>query len=344
MQVGEIKEHLLNNDLVEDVLSALGCGHVRNRGEYISASNPDGDNKQAINVYLNDMLTCVNYTRSIAKNKRVADIFDLVAYFQQCTFPEALKWTCDVVGLDYYAEVEDIPESLQILKMLKAMSIGGPEDNDEPLKPIPEDILGYYMPYGNSMFEDDGIDIDTQREFEIAYDQATNRIAIPIRDGLGALVGVKGRLFGEPDDYNPKYLYIEKCNKSRVLYGYWQNKNYIKNSQYIIIVESEKAVMQLASIGVRCAVSTGGKTISRNQIELITRTGCTPLLALDQDVSEEELQDIASMFMDGISIYAIIDRENILDEKQSPSDDVAKWNYLIKNHVYKVSKGGDSNG
>lgn len=342
MQVGEIKEHLLNNGLVEDVLSALGCGHVRNRGEYISASNPDGDNKQAINVYLNDMLTCVNYTRSIAKNKRVADIFDLIAYFQQCTFPEALKWTCDVVGLDYYAEVEDIPESLQILKMLKAMSTGESDDNDEPVKPISEDILSYYLPYGNQMFESDGIALDVQREFEISYDPQTNRIAIPIRDSLGALVGVKGRYFGEHDEYNPKYLYIENCNKSKILYGYWQNKNYIKNSKYIIIVESEKAVMQLATMGVRCAVSTGGKTISRHQIELITRTGCAPLLALDQDVQEKELQYIASMFMDGISVYAIIDKENILDEKESPSDDEAKWNYLVKNHIYKISRGGDS--
>lgn len=341
MQVGEIKEHLLNNDLVEDVLSALGCGHIRNRGEYISAANPDGDNKQAIIVYMNDMLTCVNYTRSIAKNKRSTDIFDLIAHFQQCTFPEALKWTCDAVGLDYYSEIEDIPESLQILKMLKAMSTGESEDNDEPLKPISDDILGYYLPYGNKIFEDDNISLEAQHEFEVGYDASTNYITIPIRDNIGALVGVKGRYFGEPDEYHSKYLYLEKCNKSKLLYGYWQNKNYIKNSNSIIVVESEKAVMQLATMGIRNVVSTGGKTISKYQVELITRTGCTPLIAFDQDVQVEELQGIAEMFMCGISVYAIIDKENILDEKQSPSDDEAKWNYLIKNHIYKISKDGD---
>ena len=92
MQVDELKEYLLNNDLVEEVLSTLGCGHIRNRGNYISASNPDGgDNKQAIILYLNENLNCIDYTRQISKTKRATDIFDLVAYFKQCTFPEALK-------------------------------------------------------------------------------------------------------------------------------------------------------------------------------------------------------------------------------------------------------------
>jgi DNA primase len=109
------------------------------------------------------------------------------------------------------------------------------------------------------------------------------------------------------------------------------------------VLESEKAVQQLATIGVRSCVSTGGKTISKYQVEEIIRTGCTPILALDKDVDEEELKKIASMFMDGIAVYAVIDKENILDEKESPSDCPEKWGKLVNNHIYDVSKGGDSN-
>jgi hypothetical protein len=49
------------------------------------------------------------------------------------------------------------------------------------------------------------------------------------------------------------------------------------------------------------------------------------------------------MFMDGIAVYAVIDKENILDEKESPSDCPEKWGKLVNNHIYDVSKGGDSN-
>lgn len=337
MQVNELKEYLLNNELCEDVLTALGCGHVRNRGEYISASNPDGgDNKQAITLYLSENLNCIDYTRQISKTKRATDIFDLVAYFKQCTFAESMKWVCDTVGLDYYHEPDDVPESLKIIRFLKEMSTGSDDEDNTPLKPISEDVLRYYLPYGNKKWEDEGISLETQREFNIMYDPQTDYIAIPIFDSIGSLVGIKGRYFGIPDEYHSRFTYLEKCNKSKVLYGYWQNKEFIKNNKYIIVVESEKSVLKLAEYGYRNVVSTGGKTISKYQVELITRTGCIPMFAFDEDVKENELEDIANLFIDGVSIYAVIDRDGLLEEKESPMDRQDVWRELYKNNVYKI--------
>jgi DNA primase len=221
------------------------------------------------------------------------------------------------------------------------MSTGEDEEDNSPVKPISEKILSYYLPYGNKMWESEGISLSTQFEFKISYDPSTNYIAIPIYDSVGSLVGVKGRYFGEPDEWHSRFVYLEKCNKSRILYGLWENREYIKNSNTLITVESEKSVLKLAELGYRNVIGTGGKTISKYQIELITRTGCTPILALDKDVGEDELKEIADMFMDGITVYAIIDRDNILDEKESPSDNPQKWQHLIKNNIYKI-KGGDS--
>ena len=336
MLVSELKETILNNSYTEQILEEIGCHSIVNHGEYITCANKTGDNKQAIVIYLNDNLTCINYTRSMSKEKRTHDIFDLVSYNQEISFPEALKFVCDIIGVDYYKPQEELPESLQILRMLKDMeSSDGSEDNT-PLNPISEKILSYYLQYPNLMFQKDNIPLSIQEEFEVGYDPFTNYITIPIRDELGSLVGVKGRWFGESDGVHSKYTYIERCNKSRILYGYYQNKDYIKNSSSIYIVESEKAVMQLAGLGIKNAVSTGGKTISKTQVELITRTGCTPILAFDQDVSEEELTSIANMFLDGISVYAIIDKDHILSEKESPSDKPNHWFKLIKNNIYQI--------
>ena len=336
MQVNELKEYLLDNELCEDVLVALGCGHVRNRGEYISASNPDGNNAQAIVLYLNESLNCIDYTRQLSKTKRATDIFDLIAYFEQCTFPEAMKWVCDTVGLDYYQEVKEPCESIQILKMIQAMTTNSSEEDNELVKPIPEEILSYYLPYPNKIFESDGISLDIQQEFGIGYDALTNRITIPIRTPLGDLCGVKGRLFGEPDEYNPKYLYIEPTAKQKLLYGLYENKNYIKNSNLIFIFEAEKSVLQCASNGVRNCVGLGGKSISKTQAELIIRTGCSPVIALDKGIALEEIKSVASVFPDNIPVYYIFDKDNILEDKQSPSDDWKKWKRLIKNNILKI--------
>lgn len=336
MRVDEIKEYLLNNDLVESVLSALGCGYVKNHGNYISASNPSGDNKQAIVIYLNENLTCVNYTRTIAKDKRSTDIFDLVMFCENCTFPEALKWVCEAVGLDYYQEPEDVPESLQILKMLKQMSSDNSNEIRETLKPIPEQVLNYYLPYGNILFEQDGISLEVQREFLVGYDPKSNRITIPIRSPIGDLCGVKGRLFGEPDEYNPKYLYIMPVAKSEILYGLYENKEYIRNNNTLLIFEAEKSVLQCATNGIRNCVALGGKTISKTQAELIIRTGCTPIIALDKGIDIEEIYNVASVFPDNIPVQYIYDADDILLDKQSPSDDFKSLQHLLKNNIYNI--------
>lgn len=336
MRSSDLKEYIIDNNCIDTILEDLGCGYITKHSGYYTCSNPDGDNKSAVIVYINENLTALNYTRNITKDKRSADIFDLVAFYKDCSFPEALRYVHGLLGLNYYSEREDVCESLQILRMLKEMCSGDDREDNEPIKPISEIILSYYLPYPNKMFENDGITLEVQQEFEIGYDPQSNRITIPIRTPIGDLCGIKGRLFGHADDYNPKYLYLERCNKSKVLYGYWQNKDYIKNSKFIYVTEAEKGVMQLASMGIRNAVSTAGKTISKYQIELITRTGCIPVFSFDQDVQEDELKDIASLFMDGISVYAIIDTMGLLNEKESPMDREEVWNILSKECVYKI--------
>lgn len=336
MRADELKEYIVNNNYIETILKDLGCKSIRQHDGYFTAGNPDGDNVQAVTVYDNESLITVNYTRNIAKNKRATDIFDLISFYKDCSFPEALKYVHDVLGLDYYSDDTGQTDLRPLLRMIKEMNIDDGYEDNEPLNPISETIFNYILPYGNKMWTDEGISLETQAEFHIGYDPQTNYITIPIFDAIGSLVGIKGRYFGEPDDAHMKYFYLEKCNKSRVLYGYWQNKDYIKNSPYLIIVESEKSVLKLAEYGYRNAVATGGKTISRYQIELIARTGCIPIFALDKDVQEDELRQLANMFMDGIKVYAIVDIDNILDEKESPMDREDAWRTLYKNYIVQL--------
>lgn len=336
MRVDELKEYIIDNNYIETILEDLGCRNIREHDGYFTASNPDGNNPQAVTVYQNEGLITINYTRNITKNKRTTDIFDLVSFYKDYSFPEALKYVHDLLGLDFYSGNTNMTEGLQAIQIVKDLHIEDDGEDNEPLKPLPNEILGYLLPYGNKMWTDEGISLSTQAEFQIGYDPQTNYIAIPIFDSIGSCVGLKGRYFGEPDEYHTKYTYLEKCNKSRILYGYWQNRDYIKNSTHLIVVESEKSVLKLAEYGYRNAVATGGKTISRHQIELIVRTGCTPILALDQDVQEDELNHLASMFADGISVYAIMDTDKMLAEKESPMDRADVWETLYKNYVFKL--------
>ena len=335
MRSSDLKEYIVDQECIDTILEDLGCKYITKHNGYFSCSNPDGNNRNAVIVYINNLMV-TNYTRNIAKNKTTTDLFDLISFYKDCSFAEALKYAHELLGLDFYQEKEEECASSQIMKMLKGMALKNEEEDGEPLKPISEKILDYYLPYGNKMFEDDGISLEVQQEFQVGYCPQTNRITIPLRSPIGDLCGVKGRIFGQPDEYNPKYLYIEPCAKSKLLYGLYENKEYIKNSSQLFLFESEKAPLQCASNGIRNCVALGGKTISKTQAELIVRTGCIPIIALDQGIDLEEIHKVASVFPDNIPVHYIYDADGILDSKEAPCDNMEKFKYLLENNIYAV--------
>ena len=124
--------------------------------------------------------------------------------------------------MDYYHDFDaDLPESIKLSKMILEMQNDSSvtEDDNIPVKPISEKILSYYRHTVNDMFQADGIDYETQQLFEIGYDDETNRITIPIRDEIGTLVGVKGRLLSQDVASQNKYIYLEPTPRNKILYG-----------------------------------------------------------------------------------------------------------------------------
>ncbi len=340
MDVRELKNYIYENKYVEQVLESIGCHHMKYHasGAYFSAANPDGDNFSAIVIYNNSYLFCEDYTRQLVKGSRKTDIIDLICYLKKLPFLDGLKYICEEIGVSYYHNFEDdLPESFRILKTIDAMNRNELYEKELPLKPISEKILFYYKSLVNDLFYEDNIDYATQKEFEIGFDEASNRYTIPIRSEIGDLVGVKGRYFyREAPKEVSKYIYLEPCAKSKILYGLHKTIRHIKSKNLVYVLEAEKAVLQLWSYGYKNCVSAGGKELSQYQIEMLVRLGVNIVLALDKDVKKEGLEEIAGKFPDGVPIYYIYDEENILEDKESPSDNPVKWNSLVKNNIYKL--------
>lgn len=344
MDIKKLKRIIFEQNKVEYILNEIGCKNIVRHDNYYSCSNYNGDNKIAINQYFDtEYLNCENHTRDIRYNKNTnnkTSIIDLVCYNKNFNLFQCIKYLCEILGLDYYSlqNDDDLPESLKILQMLEDMSGGEyDEENSKPLKPINEKILTYYKPYVNNMFYSDNISYETQKEFEIGYDDSTNCITIPIRDELGNLVGVKGRYLDKTLKEN-KYTYIEKCARSKVLYGLYKSYNFIKKEGVVYIGESEKFVEQMFSMGYYNCIATGGKKISKNQKIKIASLGVDIVFCFDKDVTKEEIIDIASYF-EGTNVYMMYDKDNILNEKESPTDNKEKWEKLLKTSIIKIQGG-----
>ena len=69
---------------------------------------------------------------------------------------------------------------------------------------------------------------------------------------------------------------------------------------------------------------------------MIVRLGVDIILAMDKDVKKDEIEQIANRFPNGVPIYYIYDEDEILEEKERPSDNPQKWSQLIKNNIYRI--------
>ena len=346
----EIKEYIYNNEKVEYILEKLNMQHIilhRSNEIYYSCGMPDGDNIKSTIIYINSYLNVTAYTRDIKDKYGKSDIISLICFIKKMYFSQALKWICEQLGLDYYNDItKEMPKSLQITKMLLLMKSYGNDIEDEKLKPINEKVLSYYYNYVNDLFKNDGINYMTQKEFEIGFDGQSNRITIPIRDELGTLVGVKGRIFKENlDEEDQKYIYLEPCAKTKICYGLYKTLKYIQQKQKVIIVESEKSVMKLWQEGIYNCIAIGGHDLSRIQVEKITRLAVKEvIICYDEDVSRNKDKTInydyykkeINKFIPQQYISVIIDKNRtILNEKESPADDIEKFNKLYNLRINK---------
>lgn len=329
MDAQSIKDYIFSNDKMEIVLENLGMHHIQwhNRREYVTCGMPDGDNPSSTVIYCdNNFLMVKAYTRDIVDPYGISDIISLVSFIKGTIFTQSINWLCELFGLDYYSNDSCNDFALDYMKFSDTL-FDNKDTTSIQLRPIPEDTLLAYLPWDNTIFYEDNISYQTQAEFELGLDVFSHRITIPIRDEMGRLVGVKGRrAWDVVDEYNPKYIYLHQCAKSRICYGLYKTLPYIKETNTIIVCESEKGVMQLWSYGYRHCVAVGGHSISPQQQDLIIQSGAaTVIIAFDKDVDEETVRKEA----DKLSLYRrveyILDFDNILNEKESPMDNPSKW-------------------
>lgn len=348
MEISEIKSYIYENEKIEFVLEELGCHSIKGHkdGEYYSCAFPNGDNKKGLLVYNNEYLNIKSNTRKIENPYGVkCSLIDVVCFIKDLYISKAIKWICDALGLDYYSDTEeDLPQSLQWTKMIYDMQTEKENEEEEKLKPINKNILNYYKPYVNDVFKDDGISYHVQREFEIGFDFQSNRYTMPIYDELGECVGVKGRYFYKdvPSDED-KYIYLEPCAKTKILYGLYKTYDYIKEENKVIVFESEKSVMKAWNDGIYNVVAISGHDLSKTQVNKLTALGVSEIIiCYDEDVfrnkkgkvSKKDYLNEVNKFIEQQRVSVMVDiNGTILNKKESPIDDLDKFKLMYENRI-----------
>jgi hypothetical protein len=345
MDAHELKDKIKIDNKLFLILDKLNMHHIQLKdNKYYMCGMPDGDNTHSTVIYI-DTLIVEAYTRNIVDKFGISDILSLVSFVKKTYITQSIKWVCEICGYSYYENKEKQPECLKWLDEIYKMNTNSDEEDEITyLKPLDESVLNYYGFYQNQMFLNDGISLQTQREFELGYDLETHSITIPIRDELGTLIGVKARLYKDKiNKHESKYFYLYRCAKSKILYGLHKTYPYIKRQGEVIIVEAEKGCQQLWSHGIKNTVAIGGHKLSDTQVKKLTHLGVDIVFAYDQGVGlikdtnkidKKFYENEFSRFVKNQGFSVIFDKNgNVLNEKESPSDNIENFKKLYEERI-----------
>ena len=318
MDVNELKIYLYENpSLIEILLDKLGCHHIKHiPDKRVQCALPDGDNIASVQVLLSDNsnLATVVHTR---KEYKGGDIFRFIQFMKSINFRQALNWVSETLEIAYIKTI--IPNKRGFLSILDEFDIH--ESVYSHNNPIPETAFSGFIEMPHRIFSEDGISSEVQMKMRICYDIGAGRILIPIRNEYGELITFKGRTTNE--NYKsleiPKYLSYYNYNASSILYGLYENHGDMMSKHEVIVVESEKAVLQAMSMGINNVVALSKSSISKDQVDLLLGLQCDIVLALDKDISEEHCINELSKFGNMCNKYMIQDFWH-LDEHDSPFD------------------------
>lgn len=335
MNVVELKELLYNSyDNIIKILEKIGCGKIKvlARGEEIRCSLDlePSSNGNSIRIKT-DKLSVASYSDRLNFS---GDLISFVMIKCNCKFIEALKIICDAIGVEFDYKHAPSPK--------KTLPFGGYYKNITTQQNIfeesityPDSIMEQFYQKPSRRFLDDGIDVITQMEFGVCYDFETERICLPWRNNMGRIVGITARWNG--DDYEEcgesKYkiiIPIHGFQKSKHIFGYSENYQYIQEDSVLYIFEAEKSVLQTRSMDIRNTVAIGSHNISDIQAQLIkSLMPQTIILCFDEDVKDEEFlkEQCKKLQYNNSFINAdigyLLDKENkylSLNSKKSPSD------------------------
>ncbi|OBG93856.1 DNA primase [Mycobacterium sp. E3298] len=334
----EIKQRIYEEDRVEELLLQLDCNHIRLSTNRYEAQLPDkfhSDNKRSLQVYLSEHLKCRVRSRGMDN----IDIYGLVSYIvfdiedetkMLQNIPRAKKWICDRLGYKEYIEGRFFEEKQEDpLAWLKQVRKQRGKKSAVPMtenKAYDDEILNQYIMFPHKKYLDDGLNYETQVEFQVGYDLYSERIIYPIHNQYGEIISIKGRTtvedYKEKDIYKFLYLYnyikiIEWYNWHRALY-------YILEKREVIIFEGEKSCWFATQYGFRNCISIGGDSISDFQVDMIKNLGLDVqiIIALDKDKDAEAFKKEGRKFGAARQVFAMWDSKGLLskEDKDSPTD------------------------
>ena len=321
MDIAQLKEKLCDNEeSIRTILEEAGFVNIHKSNNGFRCAFEEGGNDSSVSVNSSTLKSIV-FSRNIQ-----GDIITLIQKKLNLEFIDAFKWICAKLGYSTSYKKKDIilPFGGAWKRFSKDTYV------EEEYTTYDESILDGFGKGANHLFIKDGISIQAQERYECLYDVASNRFCVVWRDMFGKIIGITGRYNGDwKKDGVAKWFPIIPFTKGTHLFGLNLNYNSIVSNEVVIILESEKAPMQLSSWGLDVGVGLGGNVVTDQRANIIKALRPkTIIVALDEGLDVDISRKNAELLKSDNSLYKnkvcyIHDKNNkylAKDSKNSPTD------------------------
>ncbi|WP_341323467.1 hypothetical protein NSQ62_08310 [Solibacillus sp. FSL H8-0523] len=346
----ELKESLTIDDIML-LLTELGAENVHyneRRNEIITNTichNKSGGSHKLYYMQRTNMFRC--FTECSCK----FDIYDLIikvykTHDTEVSFRDAVEYVkyktrkTDRLFDSSFLLPNEVKKNEELayfkrFKRNKKVEFSEPQTHDDK-------ILEVFSSRHHETFYNDGISHEVLNAFDIKFYDKENAVIIPHRYYKnGKIIGIKMRNLDEWK-IESGYKYIPVRVQGTLynhasysnLYGLWENKLAINRLKKIAIFESEKSVMQMATMfGLEnnYAIALSGKNINQYQISILMQLDIEEvILCLDKEyrdvddlqafIFKKKLVELGRRFSNFVRVYTIWDKDGLLDYKDSPTD------------------------
>lgn len=249
------------------------------------------------------------------------NIIHFIRCYNHCSFQEAVEILKKYAGVNGDVQPTKRFAAVEVAKKYKGRK---KQIKNSQVKILPDDYMLRYEknPDKLAVWEAEGISKASLDRFQVAYDPFSNRLVYPIRNVAGEIVNVGARTL-DPDWKQKrlrKYSYLFSWDGGmNTVFGLAENKEEILRKKEIIIFEGAKSVMIADSWGIRNCGALLTSHLSQFQMKILAKLGVRVVFALDKEVVIRDDPNIAKLKRYVTTEY-IWDRDNLLDEKDSPVD------------------------
>lgn len=252
-------------------------------------------------------------------------VYTFICHYFGCSKSKAVRIMADYLGCDEpYLTSRKRMYTTQLCKRYRGYGKTPKQKKEHPRTIYSDSCMEKYEkdPSKLATWEAEGISPASLEKFQVRYDRCSNRLVYPIRDMEGQIVNIGGRTL-DPEWKEKKlrkYTYFSHWGDGMdVLYGLYDNMEYVLKAQEVILFEGCKSVLISDTWGIHNTASLLTSHLNPLQMKLLVRLGVTVTFALDQEVPVWEDKNIQRL-KQYTNVFYLHDREHLLQPKDAPVD------------------------